>query len=185
MYNAEIKSLERLKEIISEFTKRSDAYNQMCQDKQHSAPHDAEIDLIKLEEITRKFVNDLGNISEEEVLKHKKCKITLPGEKQLVENLRKLEEKVSNFIKFVNAGQYENDGQHAAFFLCHGGKDLMVLAKIAGELFHEQDTCEFVEEEEFSEEVNKESPNTSLEIKDTQEVGRLSQAYQYLSSLFN
>lgn len=174
MHNAEIENLKKLEEIIHKFIERSDGYNHFIGDEQDPALniYEAEIDLEELEQITRKFVNDLGNISEEEVLKHKKCKITLPGEKQLVENLRKLEERISNFVQFVHTGQSENDGQHAAFFLFHGGKDLIVLAKIADELFHEQDNYEF---------VNKEGlPDTSLEVKDTQEVGIFSQAYQYL-----
>lgn len=102
-----------------------------------------EIDLIRLERITREFVNDLGNISEKEVLKHEECVITLPGKKQLVENLRKLEEKISDFVQFVHHfTQFVDDDnqlirQCAALSLSYGGKDLMVLAKITHELFSE------------------------------------------------
>ncbi|NSM56387.1 hypothetical protein HET73_02055 [Wolbachia endosymbiont of Atemnus politus] len=162
MYNIEINNLKKLKEIIHKFIKYSDEYNQFVGDEQNPALnlYKAETDLIKLEEITRNFVNNSGNISEEAVLEDKECIITLPAEKQLVENLRELEERISGFIKFVNNGQPVNDRQYAALSLCYGGKDLTTLAKITHELFHEEDFV-FVNKEDVPDKPSTEVQNTS------------------------
>lgn len=157
MHNMNISGLQKLKEIIHKFIKRSDEYNQLIHDGQYPAlcSDEAEIDLIKLEQITREFINDSGNISEEEVLKHKECVIMLPGEKQLVENLKKLEKRISDFIGSVH--DYENlerDGHCSA------------------ELFSEKDDFEFVDKKDVPD--KEELPDTSLAVQNTSKVGMLS-----------
>ncbi|MDG7056812.1 MAG: hypothetical protein LKM43_01515 [Wolbachia endosymbiont of Penenirmus auritus] len=170
MYADYIKDLEALREIISEFIKYSDKYNQSIGDEQDPALnlYKTEIDLIGLEQITREFVNDLGNISEKEVLKHEECIITLPEKKQLVENLRKLEEKISDFIQFVHHFTQSVDDnqlirQYAALSLSYGGKDLMALAKITHELFSEKDDFEFVDKGKLP----------STEVQNTSYIGKV------------
>lgn len=94
-FNQKLNDLQKLKEIVNKFIEASDYHNKLCQDENYPALsyYNTEIDLERLEQITRKFINDSGHISEKEVLKQKKLQIPLPGEKQLVENLRKLEKK--------------------------------------------------------------------------------------------
>ncbi len=175
MHNMNISGLQKLKEIIHKFIKRSDEYNQLIHDGQYPAlcSDEAEIDLIKLEQITREFINDSGNISEEEVLKHKECVIMLPGEKQLVENLKKLEKRLSDFIGSVHDYKnLERDGHCPAFFNYPRKEDFMVLAKITNELFSEKDDFEFVDKKDVPD--KEELPDTSLAVQNTSKVRMLS-----------
>ncbi|UIP92765.1 hypothetical protein JSQ73_006525 [Wolbachia endosymbiont of Anopheles demeilloni] len=102
-FNQKLNALQELKEIVNKFIEASDYHNKLFQDENYPALsyYNTEIDLERLEQITRKFINDSGHISEKEVLKQKKLQIPLLGEKQLVENLRKLEKRISTFIQSV------------------------------------------------------------------------------------
>uniref|UniRef100_UPI003340D08F hypothetical protein n=1 Tax=Wolbachia endosymbiont (group B) of Pilophorus perplexus TaxID=3066160 RepID=UPI003340D08F len=148
--NQELNDLQKLKEIVNKFIEASDYQNKLCQDENYPALsyYNTEIDLERLEQITRKFINDSGHISEKEVLKQKKLQIPLPGEKQLVENLRKLEKRISTFIQSV----YEktaHDEQYPGFVRSPKKKDFMILAQIIHELFLEKDDFESVDKEEM------------------------------------
>ncbi|BET30672.1 hypothetical protein wCauBTS_12790 [Wolbachia pipientis] len=149
-FNQKLNDLQELKEIVNKFIEASDYHNKLCQDENYPALsyYNTEIDLERLEQITRKFINDSGHISEKEVLKQKKLQIPLPGEKQLVENLRKLEKRISTFIQFV----YEktaHDEQYPGFVQSPKKKDFMILAQIIHELFLEKDDFESVDKEEL------------------------------------
>lgn len=79
--NQELNDLQKLKEIVNKFIEASDYQNKLCQDENYPALsyYNTEIDLERLEQITRKFINDSGHISEKEVLKQKSFKYLYQG----------------------------------------------------------------------------------------------------------